>query len=677
MSAASAGPVAGTLVVMDEQPPLTSSCDDCCAPAPRSGSRLHRGVGTGLLVAVAAIVAGAAVAEWLGILDAALDAVPWWLAAVAVVAGGWPVFMQVGRAAWERRVTGHTLMTLGVVAAGVVGEWRTAVLIVFFMRFAETLEAHTNRRSHQAIRDLAGLAPTVARVRRGADEVEVPVDDVRPGDLVVIRPGERIPVDGEVWDGTAPVDEAAITGESIPVDKASGDRVYAATVCQAGALVVRALRTGEDTTFGRILHLVEEAQTRRAPVQRFADRFATYYIPVVLAVAAATVLLTGEVLRGVAVMVVACACAIVIATPVVVVASAGAAARRGLIVKGGLTLERLARVDTVVVDKTGTLTHARIAVTDVVPLRGATSDDVLALAAAAEAPSEHPVARALVAAAHTRGLRVAEATSFAVRPGRGVVATVDGHAVAVGNRTLLAEQAIPPDPEAEATAALLEQTGRTVSYVAVGTTVVGTVAVADEPRADAAAAIGRLRRMGIGRVLMLTGDNEQAAAAIAAPLGIEWRAGLLPEDKITIVRELQHDGRVVLMVGDGINDAPALAQADVGAAMGIVGTDAALEAADLGLAREDWDLVPAAIDLGRRAARTIRQNLWFTALYNATGVTLAALGILPPVAAAAAQSLPDMAILGNSARLLRGPKHASPGPPRRSDAQEDLSPVEH
>ncbi|WP_165491986.1 heavy metal translocating P-type ATPase [Egibacter rhizosphaerae] len=615
---------------------------------------------------VAGIVVAAAVGERLGWFDAALERLPWWLLAAALLVGGWPVFAGVVAAARRRRVTAHTLMSIGVLAAAVIGEWTAALLIVFFMRLADWIEQRTGERSRQAVRELAELAPVVARVLRDGHEIELPVERVAAGDLVVVRPGERIPVDGEVVEGTAPVDEASITGESVPVDKAGGDRVFAATIAQAGHLVVATTRVGEDTTFGRILHLVGEAEARKAPIQRFADRFAGYYIPVVAALALLTLLVTGEVLNAVAVVVVACACAIVIATPVAVLASVGSAARRGLVIKGGDTLERLATVDALVVDKTGTLTTGKPVVTDVVPVGdGLDPDQLLSAVAAVEQRSEHPLARAVVEAATAAGHHPRSGHDFTAHPGRGVAASLNGRRWLVGTRVLLTEADVRIPAGVEHVAGSFEAEGKTVFLAAAADTVVGVLALADTVRDAVATALDELRRLGLDRQVMLTGDNERVAATIAESLGIDHRADLLPDDKIAAIEQLQAEGHVVLMVGDGINDAPALAQADVGAAMGVAGTDAALDAADLALMREDWDLVPDALLVGRRSARTIRQNLYFTAGYNLIGVALAAVGILPPVWAAAAQSLPDGVVLANSSRLLRAPDRTKrPSSPR-------------
>ncbi len=611
-------------------------------------------IGWGVLGMVAVVVLVAALGERLGVFDEALDRLPWWLPALAILLGGWRVFRGVLVAARRGKVTSHTLMTAGVLASIAIGQWTTAALIVFFMRFADWLEELTAERSRQALKQLVALQPATARVLRGGREVEVPVAEVAVGDLVLVRPGERVPVDGRVVDGQAPVDQAPITGESVPVDKGPGDAVFAATVAQAGFLKVQATKVGADTTFARIVRLVEEAEAQKAPVQRFADRFTGYYLPAVLVMGLGTYLATGQVVNAVAVLVVACACAIVMATPVVVLASVGRGARQGLLVKGGVALERLARVDTVVMDKTGTLTRGQPHLTDVVSFNGLGEAELLRAVAAVESRSEHPLAKAIVRAAAERGIEPPEPEAFTPLPGRGVIGTVGGRVWAVGTRRLLTERGVAPGPEHEARALALEEAGTTVFFAADGGGVTGLVAVADIARPEAKGALEELRRLGIRRLLLLTGDNDRVAAAVAREFGLEYRANLLPEDKIEAVKGLQTDGAVVMMVGDGVNDAPALAQADVGVAMGAAGTAVALEAADVALMRDDWRMVPEAIRLGRGAARTIRQNLGFTALYNVVGIALAAVGLLPPVWAAAAQSLPDVAIMLNSSRLMRG-----------------------
>ncbi len=585
--------------------------------------------------------------EWFGLFAIATARVPWPVGAAIVAALGFPVFRNVARAARRGKIISHTMMTLGVVAALAVGQWPTAALVAVFMRAGDFAERFTTERSRQALRRLTTIAPATARVERDGREIEIPVAEVRRGEVVVVRPGERIPVDGVVTAGQATIDQAAITGESMPAEAAPGSPVYAATIATLGSLRVRAEKVGADTTFGRVVRLVEEAETHRADVQRIGDRFAALYLPVVAAIAALTLLLRRDPLAMAAVLVVACSCSFALATPIAMLASVGAAAQRGILVKGGKYLETLARVDLLLIDKTGTLTLGRPRITDVVPLGDLAASDLLAIAAASERDSEHPLAAAVRAAAAERGIVVGTVEAFAAAPGGGVRAVVGGREIAVGNRRWLG--LMGDDPQAAA----LEAAGKSTLVVIRDGAAIGLLAAADPVRPEVPAALASLRALGIGRIELLTGDNPRAAAALADPLGIPYRAGLLPEDKIAAVREAQARGLVVAMVGDGVNDAPALAQADVGIAMGAAGSDVAIEAAHVALLRDDWRLVPEAFAIARRTMRVVRGNIAFTAVYNVAGLALAAFGFLPPIFAAAAQSLPDIGILANSSRLLR------------------------
>jgi Cu+-exporting ATPase len=586
--------------------------------------------------------------EWLGLFEMYTQRVPWPLGLAIVTLGGYPVFRSVVRAARRRRVTSHTLMTVGVLAALALGEWATALVVVLFMRVSDYAERFTTDRARRAIRDLVAMAPQTARVVRGGTEVQVPLADVRAEDTVVVRPGETIPVDGEVIAGHATVDQSTITGESMPADVGPGARVFAATLARLGSLRVRATHVGPDTTFGRIISMVEEAETHRADVQRWADRFSAYYLPVVVAIAGLTLLVRHDVLATAAVLVVACSCSFALATPVAMLASVGASARRGLLIKGGRYLEALAGADVVLIDKTGTLTLGRPRITDVRPVNGAGEMEVVALAASAERYSEHPLADAVRRAAKERRIPMEEPADFEAVPGAGVRARVNGHRISVGSpRTAH----LPPALAMAVTE--FEARGNTVLLVSRDGEPVGLLAASDTPRPEVPAAVAALRSLGIRHIEMLTGDNEPVACALAGVLGVQHRAELLPQDKIAIVKQQQAAGRVVVMVGDGVNDAPALAQADVGIAMGAVGSDVALEAAHVALMREDWRLVAEALVIARRTMRIVKLNIAFTALYNLVGLTLAALGFLPLVLAAAAQSLPDLGILANSSRLLR------------------------
>ncbi|MBI2757778.1 MAG: cadmium-translocating P-type ATPase [Chloroflexi bacterium] len=594
-------------------------------------------------VVLSIVIAG----EWLGLFEFLEKLVPFPIGVLIVAAGGLPIYRNVIRAALKRQVISHTLMTVGVIAALVVGQWVTAAIVVIFMRVGEYVEHFTTESARRAVKELIAIAPQTARVERDNAEVEVPVSEVRVGEAVIVRPGEKIPVDGEVISGHATLDQSSITGESMPVEVTNGSHVFAATITKLGSLRVKTLRVGADTTFGRVVKMVEEAEAHRADVQRLADKFSAYYLPVVAAIAALTFLISRNPLSTAAVLVVACSCSFALATPVAMLASIGGSAKRGLLIKGGKYLETLARADVVLVDKTGTLTLGQPQITDVIPLDGLPHSEVLTLAASAERYSEHPLAEAVRTAARAQNAQFYEPENFESIPGMGIRATINSDVIAVGNRRLI------PAAESLTTAQQLEAQGKTLLFLSRNGQLAGILAAADTLRPEVPAALAELRALGIKHIELLTGDNERTASALAEKLGVEYRANLLPENKIEIVKEYQAKGRIVVMIGDGVNDAPALAQADVGMAMGAAGSDIAIEAAHIALMREDWTLVPQAFRIARRTMGIVKMNLVFTTLYNVVGLTLAAFGILPPVLAAAAQSLPDLGILSNSARLLR------------------------
>jgi len=598
---------------------------------------------TVMLVGVFAIILSVVIfGEVLGLFDFLNERVPFLLGLVLVIAGGYPVFMNVIRATLKRQVISHTLMTLGVIAALVVGQWVTAALVVVFMRIGDYVE-----NARRAVKELTALTPQTARVEREGLEVEVPVSEVKVGETIIVRPGEKIAVDGEVVSGQATIDQSAITGESMPIEAAQGTHVYAATIAKLGSLRIRAERIGSDTTFGRVVKMVEEAEAHRADVQRLADKFSAWYLPVVAAIAALTFIFTRNPLSTAAVLLVACSCSFALATPVAMLASVGASAKRGLLIKGGKYLELLARADVLLVDKTGTLTLGQPQVTDVVPLNGLSRSEILSLAASVERYSEHPLAEAVRTLARNENIALVEPQDFESVPGHGVRAVIDSRHVAVGNRRLI------PSADSLSIASDFEAQGKTLLFLQRDNELVGVFAAADTLRAEVPAALKEARSLGIRHIELLTGDNERTASALAEKLGVSYRANLLPENKIDIVKEYQAKGHVVVMVGDGVNDAPALAQADVGIAMGAAGTDVAIEAAHIALMREDWNLVPDVLKIAKRTMRVVKTNLLFTTVYNIIGLTLAAFGFLPPVLAAAAQSLPDIGIMGNSARLLK------------------------
>lgn len=604
-----------------------------------------------LLVAVFSIVLSIVVAgEWLGLFKFLDNLIPFPVGVVIVGVGGLPIFRNVIRATLRRQVISHTLMTLGVIAALAVGEWVTAAIVVVFMRVGEYVENFTTEGARQAVKELTSIAPQTARVERDGAEVEIPIANVRVGEIVIVRPGEKIAVDGEVINGQATIDQAAITGESMPVEASKGSRVFAASIAKLGSLQIKTLRVGVDTTFGRVVKMVEEAEANRADVQRFADKFSAYYLPIVAGIGALTFLISRNPLSTAAVLVVACSCSIALATPVAMLASIGGSAKRGLLIKGGKHIETLARADIVLVDKTGTLTLGQSKITDVVPLNGSPASEILSLAASAERYSEHPLAEAVRVMARNENVKISESQGFEAIPGMGIRANINGMAIEVGNRRLIPSAVSLPAVKE------LEEQGKTLLFLSRDNQLVGILAASDTLRSEVPSSLAELHTLGVKHVELLTGDNERTASALAKQLGIKYRANLLPEDKIEIVKEYQAKGHIVVMIGDGVNDAPALAQANIGIAMGAAGTDIAIEAAHIALMREDWSLVPEVIRVARRTMGIVKMNLAFTAIYNVVGLALAAFGYLPPVFAAAAQSIPDVGILTNSARLLRQKK---------------------
>jgi len=545
--------------------------------------------------------------------------------------------------------------------------FEASAVVITLVLLGKWLEHRAKRQTTAAIRALQALRPESARVRRDGEERDVPVSSVRVGDLVVIRPGERIPVDGEISEGASHVDESLITGESLPVSKEPGSRVTGGAVNGEGVLLIRTTAVGSESTLARIIRLVETAQGKKAPIQRLVDRVTSVFIPVVLLVALATLLgwglSTGDwstaILNAVAVLVIACPCALGLATPAAIMAGTGVAARYGILIKDAEALETAHRTDTVAFDKTGTLTEGRPHLVSVHPVEGAVSEP-LHIAAALQANSEHPLARAVVDAAREMSAPAATARDVRVLPGRGIAGLVDGVLYELGSTRLMQERGLDLSP-LDAHRIVLEREGRTLSWLArMGdpSALIGLFAFSDAPKASARQAVHRLHSRDI-RTVLITGDLQAAAAMVAKELGIdEVRAEVLPEDKAEVVSALRSQGRVVAMVGDGINDAPALAAADVGIAMS-TGTDVAMQAAGITLMRGDPALVADALDISRHTYRKIRQNLFWAFAYNAAGIPLAALGLLSPVVAGAAMALSSVSVLANALLLTRWKPKAS------------------
>ncbi len=590
---------------------------------------------------------------------------------------GWPFLAEMARRARRFTANMDTLIGIGTLAAygysvvalftGGFLYFEVAAAIVALLALGRYFEARAKSRAGHALRALLELGAKQARVVRDGEEQMVDIHEVAVGDLLRVRPGEKVPTDGEVVDGASSVDESMLTGESMPVDKAPGDQVAGATVNTGGVLTVRATAVGSDTALAQIVQLVTDAQRGKAPVQRLADRISAVFVPVVIGIALLTFLgwwlLAGEPLvgltTGVAVLIIACPCALGLATPIAIMVGTGRGAELGVLIKRIETLEQTRRITTVVFDKTGTLTHGKMVLTDVAA--GAEVDEATLLrrAGAVEADSEHPIGQAVATAARERAGQLPEVSAFAAVAGQGVHAEVEDTTVWVGRRSLLTDNGLVLSAELEERASALEDSGRTAVLVGWDGAVRGVLAVADELKADAAATVAQLTDMGL-TVAMLTGDNQRTADAIAAEVGIHRvLAEVYPGDKRGEIERLQEAGEVVAMVGDGVNDAPALVQADLGIAIG-TGTDVAIESSDLTLLRGDLPGVPLAINLSRRTYRIILQNLGWAFGYNTAAIPLAAAGLLNPMIAGGAMAFSSVSVVLNALRLKRFGREFTP-----------------
>ncbi len=596
------------------------------------------------------------------------------LALVATLFGGSQRFITGFRDIFHRKITVNVFVVVALIATIAIGEFRSAAIIVFIMAVVGALETYTMEKNRQSIRDLLDLTPRTATVRRGKAEVSVPISEVAVGDIVLVGPGDRVPVDGVVVSGSSSVDQAPITGESIPVDKSKGSELFSGTLNITGRLEERATKVGADTTLAKIVHLVEEAQTTKAPIQDVADRFTVWFLPTVLLLAIGVYFMTYDVKTAVSILLVACPCAFAIATPTAVTAGISVMARRGVLVKGGMFFELAGRIDALVVDKTGTFTLGRPKVSEIMAFDGASETDVLRIAAIGEKFSEHPVARAVALSAGQKGLDVPDPDDFQAEIGMGVTARCDGARIRVGREAYLRAQGVVLSAAAIAGIARQTQLGRTLLLVAQGDRMVGLIAVADEIRPETRATIAELHRvMGNNNITMLTGDNELVARSVAEQIGVRsYKAGLLPEQKQAFVKALQASGHTVAMIGDGINDAPALALADVGIAMGAAGTDVAIETAHVTLMNDDLSRVAEFILMSRTVLRRIKLNIFFSIIYNVIGIALGALGMLTPIWAITFQEAGCVTVVFSSMQLLwAGPRSAmaSTGTPRTAAAE--------
>ena len=591
------------------------------------------------------------------------------LGTIVILGMGWGFHRNMLQQAVQGAANMDTLISIGTLAALgsswwalITGDWHlyfeTGAVITAFILLGRYFEARSRGQASAAIEKLVDLGAKTARVVRDGAEQEIPVDNVQVGDVLLVKPGEKIPVDGKLVEGNSSVDEAMLTGESMPVTKREGDAVFSATINLSGAFRMQATQVGQDTTIARIVRLVADAQANKAPIQKLADKISGVFVPIVLAVALLTAtawfLFTGDlyqaIMPAVAVLVIACPCSLGLATPTAIMVGTGLGAQRGILIKNGEALERGERIDVIVLDKTGTLTEGRPKVTDVLPVSSAISEDhILRLAASLEQLSEHPLAQAIVSAARTRQLVLDKAGDFESLAGKGVRGKIGGRAVLVGSPRLLRELGVALTP----LQTLIEEheaKGETVASIAEDGALLGIIAIADTLKEDAATAVKQLQGQGL-QTVMITGDNHKAAVAIARQIGInQVLAEVLPHDKAEKVRQFQAEGRRVAFVGDGINDAPALAQADLGIAIG-TGTDIAIEAGNIVLLRGHPSKIVEALALSRLTFRTIKQNLFWAFLYNIAAIPLAAFGLLNPLIAAGAMAISSISVVGNSLRI--------------------------
>ena len=575
-----------------------------------------------------------------------------WFAFAGTVIGGFPIYKEAWENLLKRRMTMELSMTIALLSALAIGQFFTAMVIAFFVLFAELLEGYTVGGGRRAIEKLINALPRQVTVRRNGQERELRVEELSGGEVIVIRPGERIPVDGTVTKGTSYVDQSSITGESLPIEKTGQSKVFAGTINKNGVLEVSVERVGRDTTFGKIIQVVEQAEKSKAPVQRIADRLAAGLVYFALGAAILTFVVTRNLTATIAVIIVAGACGVAAGTPLAILAGIGSAARRGIIVKGGLYLEKLADIDTIVLDKTGTLTIGIPEVTGIQAANGATENEVLQNAAIAEQHSEHPIGEAIIRKARTAKLSLREYSDLRYIPGKGLTCLDAGSKIVVGTRTLLEENGIRFDTNGDGSFVNATKPGETLVYVGRNKTVLGALSVADQLRREAIRTVDDLKRQGY-RTLLLSGDSSEVAAAIGAQLGVHEAIGnLLPEQKLEKVRELLQQGQKVAMVGDGVNDAPALAEATVGIAMG-GGTDVALETADVTLMTSDLSRLTEVFGIAKRCYRVIMFNFWGTIAVDTLGIGLAFFGLLAPIIAALIHVGSELAFILNSARLFR------------------------
>ncbi len=588
--------------------------------------------------------------EWIGL---GASSLPTALAIASLVLGGYPIVKSAIQALLIPDLNVDTLVSIAAISATAVGAYREAATVIFIMLLGEFLEGFTVGKTRKAIASLIQLSPKMAWVRRGEQEIQVPIEDVKPNEVVIVKPGERIPVDGKIISGCASINQSTLTGESLPVEKETGDKVYCGTFNETGSCEIEATQVADDTKLAQIKRLILEAQAEKSPTQRMMDRFSRYFIPAIILIAFATFLITGEIIRAITILIVACPCALVLGTPTAVVAAIGNAARQGILIKGGAYLEQMGKLKTLLMDKTGTLTHGKPKVVEIRAFNGTDEKEVLYWAAIAEKRSEHPLARAVTEKAEEFGLSIPHPQSFENFRGKGVKVEWDSKTIIVGSSDMMKGEGVEIPPSAKGLLELRQSDGMTSLLITLDRRVLGVISIADTLREGAKDAIDKIREQGVSEIWMLTGDSALVADRIGRELGIRYEAKLLPEDKVLSVKSWKRKGRVVAMIGDGVNDAPALAAADIGIAMGAVGTDVAIETADVALMTDELAKIPTVVRLSRKALRVIKENLVFALVFNTLMVILSAEGWVTMILGAVLHQASSLLVIFSSMRLLR------------------------
>jgi heavy metal translocating P-type ATPase len=592
------------------------------------------------------------------------------LAFVGAILGLIPILRNGLKTLLTLDVNTNVLVSIAVIAALSIGAYLEGAIVVWILLLGEALEGLTVSRTRKAISTLMDLAPSKATVRRNGIEVEIPVSEVIQGDWVIIKPGEQIPVDGIIKVGSGTISEAFLTGESIPVEKEVGDKVYTATVNDSGTFEMEAVKVGEETTFARVKRIIQEAQSKKAPIQRTVDRFARLFVPLSLLTAIIIYFLTGDMRRAITILIVACPCAFVLGTPTAVIAGIGKAARNGILIKGGPILEACGRISALLFDKTGTLTQGLPQVVSIHPFDNHNEEEILRIAGIAELRSEHPFARAILSKAREENMDLPRGESYEMKKGRGVVATFKGEHIIVGSPSFLKEEGVSLGEEIDGFMVKEERDGKSPLLIAHKNineerpNLCGMLSLFDPPRGDAGRMVKEVRKEGVKRVALLTGDHLGTARAVASSIGIhEVYAALLPEEKMKRVESIRRAGFTVGMMGDGVNDGPALAAADIGIAMGVYGTEVALETSDIALMTDDLKGVPSVIGLSRKALSIIHQNLIFTISFSILLVGITSIGWLPMVGGAVMHEVSSLVVILNSMRLLGYSRDDGVSPP--------------